>query len=498
MKAKKLLCALLCMVMVFALAVPAFAAKPTTSEYTDTKGNWAEHEIALVADAGIVGGYPDGSFRPTANITRGAFAKIVSNFMGFTEEADITGFKDYDPNLSLNVYVARCVAAGVMGGFSDGTMRAGAKITREQAAAMLCRAFKLDTEGLTANFTDKDKITEKLQPEVAALEATGLITGYAAGDFRPKANLTRAQMMVIISRLLPDNEGSFAKISSTSDNVTMTIDAMDDYTVKMFVPSAEGKADKVDFSVSLEKLPPIKGVSNTIASIINGIMSGEITQTVETGIDGTFNPKELFPNAYDFTFSTLKITINGKVFTVNAYGKESADGVTVISTPTKSSEAAAAMEAVLDMDNFDKNIVTMLTKGNSISIANGSYLQVGTERVCFNDGYNTPLLIDLDNSEEEITATVFEALQLKTGVATGGNECTIFIKSGTAMSTDKGTIKLAKDITITFNGMNDDYEGILSELAESDLTNITFLASLVNEFIGNIDGNVVYMNVKIG
>ena len=167
MKAKKLISILLCILLVSALTAPAFAA-----DFTDTEGHWAEHQIDLVAEAGIVGGYADGSFRPNNNITREQFAKVVANFMGYTEKGDVSVFPDVDPEGVLTPYVALCVKAGVLGGYSDGTMRPKQPITREQAAAMLCRAFRLHTDGLSTSFKDKANITPKLDCEVAALELT--------------------------------------------------------------------------------------------------------------------------------------------------------------------------------------------------------------------------------------------------------------------------------------------------------------------------------------
>lgn len=491
MKAKKLLCALLCMVMVFALAVPAFAAKPTTSEYTDTKGNWAEHEIALVADAGIVGGYPDGSFRPTANITRGAFAKIVSNFMGFTEEADITGFKDYDPNLSLNVYVARCVAAGVMGGFSDGTMRAGAKITREQAAAMLCRAFKLNTDGLTANFTDADKITPKLQPEVAALEATGLITGYAAGDFRPKANLTRAQMMVIISRLLPDNDGYFMTMSASAGEVPMTCEMLNDYSTLIYLPAGTADASSVSFKAKIYEIPGMKNIPIDISAILGE----EISDTIETGVDGKFEPQALFPDAYDFNFATAKISVNGAACTFNMYGRQENGGIKLTVTPVKSADADKMTQTAMNSGFID--IWSLLFTGNTATLANGSYIQVGTEKIAFAQGNTSPLKIDLTADEATITAAVKDALELYTNVKNDGNQATIFIAKGSAIATDQGTFKLAKNVTITLNGASESFDGVLSQLVNMDATNIEMLTGLANEVIAAIEGNVVNIAINI-
>lgn len=494
MKAKKLICTVLCIVMVFALAVPAFAAKPTTSTFTDTKGNWAEHEIALVADAGIVGGYPDGSFRPNAYISREAFAKVVSNFMGYTEEADLSQYKDVNPNDGLTPYVARCVAQGVMGGFSDTRMAPKNNITREQAAAMLCRAFKLNTEGLTGKFVDKNLITEKLRPEVAALELTGLIGGYDDGTFRPKANLTRAQMMAIISRLLPDNSGYFSRITANSGSVALTADMLNDYSSEFFIPAGNVTAEAVDFTVKVEQLPEIKGMSTAMQKLISAAISGkEITDTVETGYSETFNPKEIFPAAYEFNFSTLIATINGDSCTINAYGREAENGTKIVLTPINYDKTNTAMQHIMNVENIAFNLIPA---ADSINLAKGSYIQVGTEMVCIKDSIGD-LLIDLTKDEMAITEDVINSLVLKTGVKSDGNQATVVIKAGTKITVEGISIALAKDITVHVNGLSEDYNGILSTLAYADVTNIDMLVGLANDFVRNTDGRVVYIDATL-
>ncbi len=487
MKARKLICTLLCIVMVFALAVPAFAAKATTSTFTDTKGNWAEHEIALVADAGIVGGYPDGTFRPNNNITREAFAKVVANFMGFTEEADLSQYTDVDPKGALSPYVARCVAAGVMGGFSDTRMAPKNNITREQAAAMLCRAFKLNTEGITGNFTDKNLITPKLQPEVAALELTGLITGYADGSFRPKANLTRAQMMVIISRLLADNSGYFFRIDATSSDRTMTYDAMNDYTSQFYLPAGDVSIEKISYNVKIEGIP---GLGIDIGSLGPIVAS----DTVYTIITDTFNPKEVFPAAYDFNFATIKANVNGKACTYNMYGNATDDGTLITLTPTKSAEADAAMQEVLNLRNI---LLNVFVTGDSMTLANGSYIQIGSEKICFADGNNKDLVIDVNSSEEEIAQLIFNSLVTKTNVATNGNQATFVLAKGSAITTEDGKISLSKTITVTIKGLNSDLDGLITKLETMDIYDMGMLAELANELIRAMDGSVVYVDVKI-
>lgn len=143
----------------------------------------------------------------------------------------------------------------------------------------------------------------------------------------------------------------------------------------------------------------------------------------------------------------------------------------------------------MDLNNI---VLNMFMTGNSASLANGSYVQIGTDKISFNN-----LLINLDADEATITDAVMKAVKLESGVASDGNQVTVFIKNGSKITTDKGTISLAKDITVSFNGISEESSGILAELAAADATNIEMLASLFNELIASMDGHVAYVNVTI-
>ncbi len=488
MKAKKLISILLCILLVSALTVPAFAA-----DFSDTEGHWAEHQIDLVARAGIVGGYTDGSFKPDEYITREQFAKVVANFMGYTEKGDVSAFADVDPNGVLTPYVALCVKAGVLGGYSDGTMRPKQPITREQAAAMLCRAFKLHTDGLSTSFKDKANITPKLDCEVAALELTGLILGYTNGDFGPKDNLTRAQMMVIISRLLVDANGNFATAQIINNNgvedVTVNMIAYKDYSLSMNVPDKKISADKFLVRANIESFPGVVNLPAIFGNILKGLL-GERETEIDTGMTGEYDIKELAYNAFRFNFGTVRLDVNNRQCIYNIYSKVLDDGsVDVLATPTKSSDAALAVAQIMSLDNISFDLTT---KGSAFTLANGSYLQIGTERLCFKDDYSGNLVINDTTTSDAAKA----ALTVKTG-CTETDQATVFIKAGTSVTTDKGTIVLKKNITMTVNGILGDYDGTLSEIVNADTADFYKYVALANELMNAYNGSVLYVKMTI-
>lgn len=479
MKAKKIVSLALCVMMIFALAVPAFA--DNGAKFSDVPdGYWAKDAIYLVANAGIVGGYADGSFRPENNITREQFAKVVANFMGYTEKASLS-FTDVDPNGVLTPYVAMCVKEGVISGYTDGTFKPKANITREAAATMLCRAFKLDTTGMQPKFTDSSSIADVFKPSVAAMNLTEVIAGYPAGDFRPKANLTRAQMMVMISRLLVTTDEKVISVVGSAGDAKLSFDVLADYSALLYIPDAEVSTAKVSVNIvpgeELKKL----GMS-------------EMSNEYETGVDGKFSPKEIFSEAYDYNFATVKASVNGKNCTFNIYGQDAEGGRLITATPTDSAKADAAMQEMTSLNNFFMNL---LKTGNSVTLANGSYIQIGTEQIGFKDGVKDNLTIDNNADAETVAAAIDQCIELKTGVKNDGSEFTMVIKKGTSVATDKGTVTLLKDITVTASGAGADFDGILSKLASADESSIGMLTGLVNELIAAIDGHVIYVNVTL-
>ena len=107
----------------------------TSSSFTDvTAANWYNNAISTTANAGWVSGYPDGTFRPDAYITRAEFATIAARFLsdvygGTSMFTDISGHWAED-------YINRAAAAGWINGYADGTFRPNAYITRAEAVTL--------------------------------------------------------------------------------------------------------------------------------------------------------------------------------------------------------------------------------------------------------------------------------------------------------------------------------------------------------------------------
>lgn len=88
----------------------------------------------------------------------------------------------------------------IINGYNDGTFRPGASLTRLDAALLIARALKLDTANAPyAGFADVPK-EYRYAKEISAVAAAGVIKGKEGNLFDPNANLTRAEMAVILQR----------------------------------------------------------------------------------------------------------------------------------------------------------------------------------------------------------------------------------------------------------------------------------------------------------
>lgn len=196
MARKQIAAALLALaVTVGSLALPAKAA------FTDTTGHWAETAITKWSEEySIIGGYDDGTFRPDNSITRGAFAGILDRFLKFQTVSPAGTFSDLDGNYWEDA-ILKLHASGVYLG-NNGAALAGDTITRQQAVAMIGRAFDITGETTTVHYLDAERVSGYALPYLAEMSARGYITDSSDGYFRPTDAITRAEIVTILDNMI--------------------------------------------------------------------------------------------------------------------------------------------------------------------------------------------------------------------------------------------------------------------------------------------------------
>ena len=119
------------------------AAKP---QFTDTESSWYNKAINAVVFRGIMKGYPDGRFRPNAPITRAEFTQMISTIdnkpYGVAPFADVPGH--WAERAIGSEYQAKRIT-----GYPDGLFRPDANITRAEAAVILNKIFERKYDNLS-------------------------------------------------------------------------------------------------------------------------------------------------------------------------------------------------------------------------------------------------------------------------------------------------------------------------------------------------------------
>jgi len=156
-------------------------------------------------------GYPDGTVRPGADISRAETAAIFFRLLKpEIREENLTGacaFTDVEKGKWYVVPVATMAELGIVKGRTPETFAPGAPITRAEFAAV-CARFNTGSARSGGGFTDLSGHWAETEVERAA--SLGWVSGYPDGSFRPDSRITRAEAVSMINRVLhrlPENEG---------------------------------------------------------------------------------------------------------------------------------------------------------------------------------------------------------------------------------------------------------------------------------------------------
>ncbi len=167
----------------------------------DIKGHWAAAEIEQAVSTGYVKGYPDGTFRPNAGVTRAEFVVMLDSANQVPAGKYGNSLGDVSARDWFAQDVASALAAGFVSGYPDGTFRPQEEVSRQEAACMLAKLLKLDSGG-SLNFSDAGAIASWARPSVSGLVTAGIMTGYPDGTFRPQKVISRAEAVVMINKAL--------------------------------------------------------------------------------------------------------------------------------------------------------------------------------------------------------------------------------------------------------------------------------------------------------
>ena len=179
--------------------------------FADLVNHWAEKDVNKLASKLIVNGTGADKFEPKRDVTRAEFAAMIVRALGL-EATGPASFSDVAASAWYADAVAAAAEAGIVKGYANGTFRPNDKITRQELAAMVVRAQKLagrdvslsssEIATLLGGYKDADKISAWARAELAAAIKSGIVNGTSSKTVSPTSAANRAEAAVMILRLL--------------------------------------------------------------------------------------------------------------------------------------------------------------------------------------------------------------------------------------------------------------------------------------------------------
>ena len=165
------------------------------------ESSWFYEDVMTLSESGVVSGYPDGTYRPTKKVTTGEALKMILLAAGYPEP---------EPAAShwARGYLNFAIEQGFLTRYED-ISDLDVNMTRGLVAKLAANALGLSAPGTYGTFTDTDS------PYVEALCAAGIVGGYPDGTYRPGASISRAEIAAIVNRIYQSREPSLPADNDT-------------------------------------------------------------------------------------------------------------------------------------------------------------------------------------------------------------------------------------------------------------------------------------------
>ncbi|QKS72701.1 S8 family serine peptidase [Paenalkalicoccus suaedae] len=170
--------------------------------YSDVAENaWYLQYLGPLNQQNLIRGYQDNTIRPTQAITRAEVVTILARQQNWGAGTTTTTFSDLPATHFARGTIAEAARRGIISGYSDGTVRPNAPVTRGELAVFLSRAYSYPAVQPVGTYPD-------LRPQafytgsVNQLNAANIIGGYPDGTIRPDQAVTRAEFAAFLQRTL--------------------------------------------------------------------------------------------------------------------------------------------------------------------------------------------------------------------------------------------------------------------------------------------------------
>ncbi len=202
--------------------VTALAPEPAYAQFRRFQdvpvGHWAEEFINALADRGVISGFPDGSFRPEAPVTRAQFAAMLRAF-NRPQVRSAINFADVPVGYWGSTAIRNAYETGFMSGYPGNRFQPEQFIPREQVLVALANGLNQVASAPTAQvlnyYNDNFAISDFARSPIAAATENRMVVNYPnLSLLNPQRNATRAEVAAFLYQALV-NEGLAGPIASS-------------------------------------------------------------------------------------------------------------------------------------------------------------------------------------------------------------------------------------------------------------------------------------------
>lgn len=342
------------------LSTNAFAAVP--SDFSDFPTDWSAPAMTHAVQNGLLNG-SDGKILPKGLLTRAQMATMVNRAFASSAKASLTSFTDMVPGAWHYNEMAKAVQMGVFQG-ADGKLSPNDPITREQAFAVLARAFGLADGSAAAlnKFSDGTQVSSWAKGAVAALVEQGYVTG-ADGALNPQSYITRAEFAQVMDALVAAYGDQDLKDQTVEGNLILrSNNTLENVTVKGDLILADGVSAASLKNVTVTGRLVVRGgtdgVSLTKSTPKKGIQLANPNGTPKLTVDG----KAYNPNGTTNGGNTSGGSGGGSSGGGSSSGGSSSSGG---NSSTKTDLVVAAQTKLVNVD-WGQYVAVRFTSGNDL------------------------------------------------------------------------------------------------------------------------------------
>ncbi|MTI53783.1 S-layer homology domain-containing protein [Geosporobacter ferrireducens] len=191
---KRFLLIALSIFLIISMSIGSLAEKAPgeTIQFSDISNHWAKEFIVTLTQKEIIGGYPDGTFKPNNNIKVSEFTILVLKTAGIPINQSTGAWYQGAIDTAIEYGI---IAKGEFNDYER-------NINRGEMARMIVRGLGEQASTGETNFADNGQIPSDVKEFVKKAVELGIIGGYPDNSFKSAGNATRAEATVVLTKMM--------------------------------------------------------------------------------------------------------------------------------------------------------------------------------------------------------------------------------------------------------------------------------------------------------